>query len=123
MLIILWPIALTRVIKLLPGNRHTQNDISSIAHAWFRIPLNDGEADKLTIDCARWLDGSTVSSAVSGSAFLVATLASPNVTLAVSGSSSQQSGDITVTASDGRIRKVTIETMPAQQPFPVLDYA
>lgn len=102
---------MSRYIKLLPGERASQSDVSLETAGRYVIELGSGETDVAVIDCARWLDSATIASAVSTDAFVSVATSSPNITLTINGADSRQDGKITITASDGRIRIVRIATM------------
>lgn len=107
---------MARTAKLLPGSRIVGNDIGSGIDGGTSINVSDGETEKLSIDCARWLDGATVSSATDDAGFIALSTASPIITATLTGSSSDQSGKITIAASDGRIRvlPMTVRSFGAQ---------
>lgn len=112
-----------RLIKLLPGDRSTTDNAMSLVLNYFRVDLRSGETDKLNIDCERWLDGATISTATTTDSFLSLSLATPIVTVTITGSDALQRGSIIVTASDGRVRKVYLETRsPVQTQYQAYDY-
>lgn len=113
---------MSRRIMLLTGDRSSTQDVAGIDARTFLLRTIGGETDKLTIDCTRWLDGATVT-ATTSAGFLSLSVSSPNVTVTVTGSDGPQYGDVLLTASDGRVRKVTIETRnPNETTFDAYDY-
>ena len=102
---------MSRYIKLLPGERFSLADVSLETAGRFAIELGSGETEGILIDCTRWLDAATITSAASLDAFISLSTTSPDITATIDGADSRQDGKITITASDGRARIVRIATM------------
>jgi hypothetical protein len=99
-----------RYIKLLPGNRAVTNDVYTSTVDKFLVPLRTGSIDTVVVDCTRWLDGATVSTATETAGFFSLVVATPLVTATINGADVWQDGDITITASDGRARIISLGT-------------
>lgn len=101
---------MARYIKLLPGSRSATNDINNWRGDTFVSICKSGEADIIILDCTRWLEGATISSAAESAGFMSVSIATPNITVTITGADQPQSGDIDITDSTGRSRIVTIQT-------------
>ena len=101
---------MARYIKLLPGDRASTNDVSMPDASTFEIPCRSNESDIIVIDATRWLEGATINTATETTGFMSIVVASPLVTVTVTGNDADQSGDIDITDSTGRSRLVTIAT-------------
>jgi hypothetical protein len=116
---------MARYIKLLSGDRFATNDVRANKAGEFALDMRGSEVDKLTLDCERWLDGATLSSAtVVGSGVSLST-ATPLVTVTLTGPANNSAiNRVTLTASDGRIRKVDFvrDVLIDDQITPIDDY-
>lgn len=101
---------MARYIKLLPGDRASTNDVPMRQANMFEIVCKGNESDIITLDCTRWLEGATLSAATETAGFLSVVVASPLVTITVTGNDADQSGDIDLVDSTGRSRLITIRT-------------
>lgn len=99
---------MARTVKLLPGSRMVGNDIGAGPDGGVSVNVSEGETEKVAIDCTRWLDTATISIAADNADFIALSTASPIVTATLTGSSSNQYGKITITASDGRVRVLPV---------------
>lgn len=116
---------MARYIKLLSGDRFSANDVRAIKAGMFALDMRGGDIDKITVDCERWLDGSTLSSAtVDGSGITLST-STPSTTLTLTGPSNNSiQNRLTITASDGRVRKLDFvrDVLLDERITPIDDY-
>jgi hypothetical protein len=110
-----------RRIRLLPGDRAATNDVPQISQDRFRLDRNIFNVDTIQIDAARWLEGAFLSTATS-SASAVALALSSSTIMATIAVGFIDDADITITASDGRRRVITLECREANKPNRRVDY-
>jgi hypothetical protein len=96
-----------RLIKLLPGDRETSNDCRRTREGYYVLDMRSPEVDKVDVDCTRWLEGATITTATVDNTGISASLATPIVTLTITAPGTvQYDNRLTITASDGRKRMI-----------------
>lgn len=116
---------MARYIKLLSGDRYATNDVRVGVSDAFILDMRGSEVDKITIDGERWLEGATLSTATISGSGITLVLATPLVTLTLTGPSNNTAQNrLTLTASDGRVRKLDLirDVLVDEDITPIDDY-
>lgn len=101
---------MSRRISLLAGDRSATDNVRIVSEDVFSIETRSGAIERITVDATRWLDGAGIAAATESAGWISAVVVSPTIQVSVTGSDSSQSATISIEASDGRMRLITLMT-------------